>query len=110
VNEIELFNAAVKLSADDRARFLDLACRGNPELRGQVEALLKAHLDSATFLHESGDNPQDRRLIEAMEQSEPAEHPGTIIAGRYKLIEAIGDGGMGSACLAEQSPMPLCSI
>ena len=53
MNEIEIFNAAVKLSLNEQAKFLDLACKDNPELRGQVESLLKAHFDSATFLHES---------------------------------------------------------
>ena len=32
-----------------------------------------------------------------------SEHPGIIIAGRYKLLEAIGEGGMGSVWVAEQS-------
>jgi serine/threonine-protein kinase len=31
--------------------------------------------------------------------------PGTVIAGRYKLLENIGEGGMGSVWVAEQQPI-----
>jgi hypothetical protein len=29
--------------------------------------------------------------------------PGTVIAGRYKLLEEIGEGGMGTVSVAEQN-------
>jgi hypothetical protein len=49
MNERELLDAAVKLSAVERTRFLDLACKDDPELRKQVEAIFKAHFDSASL-------------------------------------------------------------
>ena len=40
-----VFNEAVeRQSADDRARYLDEACKGDPTMRGEVESLLRAAL------------------------------------------------------------------
>ena len=50
--EVSIFTQALKLAPQDRAAFLDQACRGDGELRGKVEALLKAHDRLGNFLEE----------------------------------------------------------
>lgn len=80
-----------------RARFLDHACGGHPELRRGVEALLAAHTRS---------NLLDQPAVIAANLTEnyapPPRAQGTILAGRYKLLEKIGVGGMGEVWVAEQ--------
>ncbi len=45
----------------------------------------------------------DQTASRQVETSEPASLVGTVIAGRYKLRQEIGEGGMGSVYLAEQT-------
>jgi eukaryotic-like serine/threonine-protein kinase len=103
MNEYDLFNSVIKLSSAERFQFLDLACKDKPELRSQVDALLRAHFDSGAFLLDPDGGLSNPQTLETRVLNVALEHPGTIIAQRYKLLEAIGEGGMGSVWVAEQT-------
>ena len=75
--------------------FLDRACANDADLRAAVERLLHARADLGTF-HESAQSQ-----LGAMVDSQARERPGTAI-GPYKLLQQIGEGGMGTVYMAEQ--------
>lgn len=97
MTEYEIFAAAIKLSGAPRVAFLDAACGMDGPFRQQVDALLNAHDESGGLLPRQ----TDRDLEVTQVQSTPIK-PGTTIASRYKLVEAIGEGGMGTVWMAEQ--------
>jgi serine/threonine protein kinase/Tfp pilus assembly protein PilF len=93
----DIFLAAVEgHRPEDWGAYLDEACGADDELRHQVNLLLKAH-------REAGSVP-GAALCER-ERTGPfqtlSEGAGTVI-GPYKLMEQIGEGGMGLVFVAEQ--------
>src|SRR5262245_699668 len=97
MTELELFEAALERSPADRAACLDEACAGNQPLRRRLDALLARHEKAASFLEAPAAE------LRATVDQPSCGRPGIIIAGRYKLLAQIGEGGMGTVWVAEQS-------
>jgi serine/threonine protein kinase len=102
----------------DRAHFLEQVCSDSPALFDQVEKLLDAHerargfLESASGTASSMDLTRPQRNaaydVDAShdEQMSPSDRPPVESAGGrigpYKLVQEIGQGGMGTVFMAEQ--------
>src|SRR6516225_8614996 len=106
MNEESLFHEALAKPAGERAAFLDAACRGDADLHRRLDVLLQAHDQPGNLL--------DRPAIEGATSEavsgqwiDPAnpprltEGPGTRL-GTYKLLQQVGEGGMGVVYMAEQ--------
>jgi serine/threonine protein kinase/Flp pilus assembly protein TadD len=96
MNEESLFAEALGMEGEARAAFLDARCKEDPELRKRLEALLRAHDNPDPFL----DATVAERVATVVE-APAGERPGTVI-GPYKLLQQIGEGGMGTVWMAQQ--------
>jgi serine/threonine protein kinase/tetratricopeptide (TPR) repeat protein len=94
----EVFDAALQLPVSERASFVNEALGHEPAARERVKRLLLAHADAKSFLESPARDPLATKDIEP----QIAECPGDVI-GPYKLLQQIGEGGMGVVFMAEQA-------
>jgi serine/threonine protein kinase/tetratricopeptide (TPR) repeat protein len=109
-----VFQEVAELPTPERTAALERECGGNVELRRQVEALLNAHDDSGELPAAEPVPPSWPTRPPTSDESPAAEQkpteayvqpigPGHIFAGRYKLLQQIGEGGMGTVWMADQT-------
>jgi serine/threonine protein kinase/tetratricopeptide (TPR) repeat protein len=89
----ELFEAALEREEPERSTFLAQACKGDEELRREVESLLTANRNAGDFMRSGGNHLQP----ESTTFGRPARafSAGQIINERYEILRFIARGGMG---------------
>jgi tetratricopeptide (TPR) repeat protein/serine/threonine protein kinase len=91
-----IFCSAIEIeSPDERRALVEQACGEDADLKQQVERLLHAHFHGRSIL-DAPDQP-------VATVDEPHRETAGAMIGPYKLLEQIGEGGMGTVWMAQQT-------
>jgi serine/threonine protein kinase/tetratricopeptide (TPR) repeat protein len=86
----QLYSSALEMPVEERPRFVAQKCRGDHDLKHELDALLKANDEPTDTLDAPLLNLND--LYSAGKQ---ALHDGDVLLRRFRIVRLLGSGGMG---------------
>src|SRR6476646_1564522 len=96
----DLFHLATERAPEERAEFLEQACRGDKSLCREVKSLLTSHERSENFI----ESPAFELAPELVTNAKIGVLVGELI-GHYRIDSLIGVGGMGEVYLARDEQL-----
>lgn len=98
-----IFSQATEIELKEaREAFVRGACDGDDKLRKGVEELLLAFDDMGDIKFLKTEAERQANNVPTLAEVPLSEGPGTMI-GRYKMLQQIGEGGMGVVYMAQQT-------
>jgi serine/threonine protein kinase/Tol biopolymer transport system component len=91
----EVFEGALERHGSERAAFLDRECADQPDVRKEVESLLRSYEVAGSFM----ESPAVAHAADTFVDAEHKLTPGQRVK-HYQIVNLIGEGGMGEVYLA----------
>lgn len=92
----EILELAIEKPPGQREQFLEQRCSGDGDLRTRIDSLIDSYERVGNFMEDGAIGS----VADAFSSSENELFPGDRL-GRYCIIDALGEGGMGKVYLAE---------